>query len=175
LFLQSKASSAKIEDLAATIATDDGELKDATVIREKEAADFATNDAELSDVIDTLGRAISILEREMAKNPAALAQVDTSSIDSLVKSLSAIVDAAAFSSVDKQKLVALVQSQQGSDEDELGAPAAALYKTHSTNILDVLEDLKEKAEEQLSNLRKAETNTKHNYETVVGHKCTVAL
>merc|ERR1719384_246626 len=35
---------------------------------------------------------------------------------------------------------------------------------HSTNILEVLQDLKEKAEEQLSNLRKAETNTKHNYE-----------
>merc|ERR1719384_1249765 len=35
---------------------------------------------------------------------------------------------------------------------------------HSTNILEVLEDLKGKAEEQLSNLRKAETNTKHNYE-----------
>merc|ERR1719384_2227173 len=35
---------------------------------------------------------------------------------------------------------------------------------HSTNILEVLQDLKEKAEEQLSALRNAETNTKHNYE-----------
>jgi hypothetical protein len=45
----------------------------------------------------------------------------------------------------------------------LGAPAAATYKTHSTNILDVLEDMKEKAEEQLSELRKAETSAKQNF------------
>merc|ERR1711920_128441 len=51
-----------------------------------------------------------------------------------------------------------------SDDSELGAPAAAVYKTHSTSILDVLDDLKEKAEEQLSDLRKAETNTQHNYD-----------
>merc|ERR1719323_2885934 len=46
---------------------------------------------------------------------------------------------------------------------DMGAPAAAAYKSHSTGILDVLEDLKEKAEEQLSKLRKAETSAKHNY------------
>merc|ERR1740129_2188408 len=62
--------------------------------------------------------------------------------------------------------MALVQSQQGddADDDELGSPAAAAYKTHSGNILDVLEDLKEKAEGQLSDLRKAEVNTKHNFD-----------
>merc|ERR1712087_763155 len=77
-----------------------------------------------------------------------------------------IVDAAAFSTADKNKLVALVQSKQNSDADdgEIGAPAAAVYKTHSGNILDVLEDMKEKAEEQLSDLRKAETNTAHNFD-----------
>merc|ERR1712217_878455 len=161
-----EASAAKIEDLAANIAKDEAELKDATVIRKKEAGEFAANEAELLDVIDTLGRAINILSREMAKNPAAFAQIDTSNMQALVSSMSAIVDAAAFSTADKNKLVALVQSKQSSDADdgEIGAPAAAVYKTHSTNILDVLEDMKEKAEEQLSDLRKAETNTAHNYD-----------
>merc|ERR1740120_138448 len=161
-----EASAGKIDDLAASIAKDEAELKDATVIRKKEAGEFAANEAELLDVIDTLGRAISIIGREMAKNPAAFAQIDTSNIQSLVSAMSAIVDAAAFSSADKNKLVALVQSKQNSDADdgEIGAPAAAVYKTHSGNILDVLEDLKEKAEEQLSALRKAETNTAHNYD-----------
>merc|ERR1719512_206364 len=78
----------------------------------------------------------------------------------------AILDAAALSSSDQHKLTALVQSQQSddADEDELGSPAAAAYKTHSGNILDVLEDLKEKAEGQLSDLRKAESNNRHNFE-----------
>merc|ERR1719444_187515 len=161
-----EASAAKIEDLAANIAKDESEKKDATVIRKKEVGEFKANEAELLDVIDTLGRAINILSREMAKNPAAFAQIDTSNMQALINSMSAIVDAAAFSSADKTKLVALVQSQQNSDADdgEIGAPDAAVYKTHSGNILDVLEDLKEKAEEQLSALRKAETNTAHNYD-----------
>jgi len=62
-------------------------------------------------------------------------------------------------------LTALVQSQQGADadEDEFGAPAAAVYKSHSSSIFDVLEDLKEKAEGQLAELRKAESSTKHNF------------
>merc|ERR1712217_992109 len=161
-----EASAAKIEDLAANIATDEKELKDATLIRDKETKEFQANEAELLSVIDTWGRAINILSREMAKNPAAFAQIDTSNIQALVSSMSAIVDAAAFSTADKNKLVALVQAKQGSDADdgEIGAPAAAVYKTHSGNILDVLEDMKEKAEEQLSDLRKAETNTAHNYD-----------
>merc|ERR1711972_1161117 len=126
------ASAAKIEDLAANIAKDEAELKDATVIRKKEAGEFAANEAELLDVIDTLGRAINILSREMAKNPAAFAQIDTSSMKSLVSSLSAIVDAAGFPGADKKKLIALVQQDSEADDSEFGAPAAAVYKTHSS-------------------------------------------
>merc|ERR1719502_535102 len=45
-----------------------------------------------------------------------------------------------------------------------GAPAAATYKSQSGGIVDVLEDLKEKAEGELAEARKAESNTKHNFE-----------
>merc|ERR1719378_569925 len=78
--------------------------------------------------------------------------------------MEAVVDAAAFSGHDKKKLMALVQSSADSDDEDVNAPAGAVYKTHSTSIFDLLEDLKEKAEGELSNLRKAETNSKHNYE-----------
>jgi len=161
-------SVAKIEELGASLAKDTADLKDATVIREAEASEFSTNEAELEESIDTLGRAIAVIEREMSKNPAAFAQMDVSTVDSLVKAMSSLVEAAAFSSADKQKLMALVQAKQGSSSDDaddlFGAPAATVYKSHSSNILDVLEDLKEKAEEELSSLRKAETNAKHNFE-----------
>jgi len=153
---------AKIEDLASAIATNSADLKSATAIRVKEAADFAKAESELVDSVDTLSRAIAILEREMAKNPAAFAQMDTSSIEKMVSSFSAIIDAASFSNADKNKLAALIQSRS-SDDQEPGAPAAATYKTHSTNIVDVLEDLKESAEAELADLRKAETSAKHNF------------
>merc|ERR1719210_246189 len=161
-----EASTGRIEDLAGSIGTDEKDLNDATVIHRKEAEDFAANDAELSDSINTLSRAIGILEKEMAKNPAAFAQIDASSLDGLLKSIGAVIEAAAFPIADKQKLLALVQTQQGdaADDDAPGAPAPAVYKTHSTNILDVLDDLKEKAEEELASLRKAFANSKHNFD-----------
>jgi len=161
-----EASTSKIADLASAISTNEADLKGATGIRTKEASDFAASEKELVDVIDTLGRAITVLEREMKKNPAALAQINTKGYQGLLDSLNAVVDAAAFSAVDKKRLAALVQQQENSDEDdsEFGAPAVAAYKTHSGSIVDVLEDLKEKAEGQLSDLRKAEVAAKHNYD-----------
>merc|ERR1712127_17126 len=135
-------------------------------IRKKENAEFTKNEAELMDALDTLERAIRILSKEMEKNPAALAQIDTSSTQRLVQTLGAVIDAAGFAGADRTKLVALVQSQQGSqnDDEELGAPAAATYKSHSSGIIDVLEDMKEKAEAELKDLRNEETGSQHNYD-----------
>jgi len=159
------AAQTKIEELAGSISTTDKQLQSAKDVRTKEAADFQASEAELIDTIDTLSRTLGVLEREMAKNPAALAQMDWSSTMRLTSSLGALVDAAAFSSADKQKLLALVQSQEGDEagDMELGAPAAASYKSGSSGIVDVLEDLKEKAEEELASIRKAEANAKHNF------------
>merc|ERR1719482_658407 len=113
------ASASKIEDLAAAITADGTELKEATTVREKEAADFAASEAELVDSVGTLGRAINIIEREMAKNPALVQQVESGDMGKLLKSLSTVIDAAAFSISDREHLVALVQNrQQGTAEDE---------------------------------------------------------
>jgi len=159
------SSTAAIEELAAAIATAEKELSDATLIREKEHADFAASEAEMVDAIDTLTRAIAVLEREMQKNPAALMQVDTANMAGVVQALTAVLDAAAFSSTDVKKLAALVQSKQSDDgeDEDLGAPAPKAYKTHSTSIVEVLENLKDKAEGELTDARRAETNSQHNF------------
>jgi len=77
-----------------------------------------------------------------------------------------VIDAASFSATDKDHLLALVQAQQEAVEDDgdVGAPAGATYKTHSTGILDVLSDLQEKAEAKLAELRKAEKTARHNFD-----------
>jgi len=160
---QIEACNGKIEDLSAAISADEKELKEATAIREKEVTTFESAEKELVEAIDSLDRAIGILQKEMNNNPASLAQIDTSNLDNMIKSLGAIIDAASFSARDQKNLAALVQSQQGSEDEEMGAPAAAVYKSHSGGIFDILEDMKEKAENQLGELRKAESTTKHNY------------
>ena len=142
------AATTEIEELANSISKDDADLKAATEIREKEAADFSAVESELVDTIDTLDRAITILEEEMSKNAALLQHnhVNSPTTKAFIAALNTVVDAAGMHANDKQKLLALVQDKQ-SDEDgdeELGAPAGAKYETHSTNIVEVLEDLKEK-------------------------------
>merc|ERR1719247_4027740 len=87
----------------------------------------------------------------------------------VVSTISTIVDAASFSTHDKQRLLALVQSNQGEDDgldghELLGAPDPAAYESKSGGIVDVLEDMKDKAETQLSESRKAEMTAKQNYE-----------
>jgi len=74
-----------------------------------------------------------------------------------------VIDAAAFSGDDKQKLLGLIQNMQGDDDAELGAPAPDAYKSHSGGIIDTLTDMKDKAEAELSEARKAEANSQHNY------------
>mmetsp|Transcript_35059 Transcript_35059/g.81389 ORF Transcript_35059/g.81389 Transcript_35059/m.81389 type:complete len:707 (-) Transcript_35059:70-2190(-) len=155
-----ESSMSKIESLAGATSASGTELKEASEIRAKEEKDHLAGEKELLNVIDALERALAILEREMQKGSTSFAQVDASATENLMQSLSAIVEAAGISSVDRQKLLLLVQSQ----EDEQGAPAAAVYKSHSINIFDLLEDLKAKAESQLSDLRKAEADAKHNFE-----------
>merc|ERR1711974_258654 len=52
----------------------------------------------------------------------------------------------------------------GESDEDAGAPAAAVYKSQSGGILDTLESLQGKAEDQLANLRKEEANNLHNFE-----------
>jgi chromosome segregation ATPase len=158
-----EAATGKIEDLAGKIATAEQELKDATEIRKKEEADFLKEEATLVEAIDELTRAIGIIEKEMAKNPAAFVQADTSSIEGIVNALSAVTDAAGLDVATTQKLSAFLQEKASEEDGDDGAPDPAAYKSHSKGILDVLDDLKTKAEDELAALRKAESNTKQNY------------
>jgi len=157
-------SNTKIEKLTGSIAADEKELEEATAIRDKEAADFAAAEGELMDDVDTLERAIGILEKELAKNPAAFAQIDGTNTAAMVQALGAVVDAAGFQSSDKNRLVALVQNQNDGEDEELGAPAAKVYESKAGGIVDVLADMKDKAEGELGDLRKAENSAKHNFD-----------
>jgi len=160
------ALSSKVEDLGASISANDADLKAATTIREKELKEFVATQKELDDAINTLERAINILERRMHGSAMLQAQVSRRDIRQVVRTLSTIVDAAALSIHDKQKLLGLVQSsdEEDDDDDAFGAPMPEVYKSRSESITDVLEDLKQKAVAQLQDVRREEMNAKHNFE-----------
>jgi len=151
----------KIDDVAKKIAVDTKDLTAATEIRTKEAADFSAADADLAETIDMLSRAIGIIE----KNMRATGFVQGGNKE-VVTALNALLQASSISSGDKSTLTALVQQAQGDDDDFLqsAAPAPKAYESQSGGILDILEDMKEKAVAMKNDGVKAEMNTKHAYE-----------
>ena len=98
----------------------------------------------LMELVDTLDRAIRIVSNVMSKSPAAFNQMNTSNIQSMLQGIGDVLDAAGFSGKDKTNL------------------AAEVYQSQSGGILDVLEDMKEKVQGQLNDLRKAEVNNRQN-------------
>merc|ERR1719428_495109 len=155
----------KADDLVASIAADEADLKNATEIRAKEAAAFAAEEKELLEIIDMLQRAISILEKEMSKGASMLQLRHAGTV---AQALSIMVQASAFSSADASRLTEFLQSsQQDSDDDGgLNAPDVAAYEGHSGGIIATLEGLLDKAEAELDKSRKAETSALHNYEVL---------
>jgi len=82
---------------------------------------------------------------------------------SLLQALTVMVDASMISSSDSKVLTALVQSQSDEDDEDTGAPAAAVYKGHSGGIIDTLESLLDKAKNALEKARATETSSKNNF------------
>jgi hypothetical protein len=162
---ESAALETKIEELSNDINVDEADLTAATKIRDQEGADFAAEEKELTEVISMLDRATAILTREMAKTGTA-AMLQLKSATSLADALSVMVQASVLSSADASRLTTLVQTTVDSDDndEDPGAPAAAVYKGHSEGIIGTLEGLNEKAQAQLDKARKTETANLQNYQ-----------
>jgi len=152
------ASEDKVEDLVASLSTDEATLKEATAVRATENADYVAVETEARETISALERAIGILQ----KGGAAFAQVQKAG--SFVQAVSVMVQASSISSADAGRLTALVQSSSDDDDDNTGAPAAAVTESHSGGIIQTLQGLLDKASEQLETAQKKEEAALHNFE-----------
>jgi len=156
----SQALTAKVEELGSSISGDESDLKAATEIREKAAAEFVAEKKEMVETISALERAIGILEREMRKGGAMLQLQGSKGV---LQALTTLVKAQELSSSDASTLTSLVQSSESDDDAELGAPDPSAYKGHSGGIVETLENLLEKARNQLEASEKKEVNEQHNF------------
>merc|ERR1719337_636159 len=147
-----------VEEISASIAGNEADLKAATSVRADETKTFAAEEKELNEVADTLDRAIAVLSR------AGSSLMQVQSAKNVVEAFRLMVDASVLSSADASRLTALVQSQSSDEDADAGAPDAAAYVSHSGNIIDTLQGLKEKALEQLGDARKKESTALHNFE-----------
>jgi chromosome segregation ATPase len=155
-----QTTTASIEEVAGEIATAEADLAAATKIRDTENADFKTFEADVTDTIDTIERAIGVIEKGLTGG-ASMMQFHAGGV---VKALASMVAAEAISSSDGKKLTALLQSD--SDDDDTGAPAATVFENSegSGNILDSLNGLLDKANSELEGARATEKSSLQSFE-----------
>merc|ERR550514_1638406 len=156
------AKTGEIADLGTAISTKEKELVDAESVYKGEKADSDASEKELIDSIDELSGAIVQL-----KKGASLVQVQKK-LQPFADVLGRIVDATGVNVARKRALAGFLQSEDKEDADlTLNAPQGNVDiggGGHSGGIMQTLEDMKAKAEGQLSDVRKAAMESKHNYD-----------
>jgi len=160
----SQVLQSKISDSASDVSDSEAELKEATSIREGDNKAFSAVEQALVKDVNMLENALSIVQKEM-KGGAFLQSEDQVSAQKVVQAMKVMLEAASISSSDANRLNALIQTTSSDEDDEenLGAPAAAVSENQSGGIVGVLQGLLEKAEEQLDKARKEEQQAAHEY------------
>jgi hypothetical protein len=144
----------KIAELGGKIDAFEADLKEATDLRKEARADYQTEHKDYSESVDALDRAIAILKRQShdrKQTEAFLQQV--SQLDR--------VPAAA-----KRTIAAFLATDQEITQDPLSvsAPQANAYEFQSGGVVEMLEKLKDKFQDERNQLEKDELNQKHAFE-----------
>merc|ERR1719456_1422235 len=156
------AKESEITELGTAISTKEGELTEAGSNRAAEQDNFKAEEKELVDSVDELAGAIVQLKRG-----ASLIQV-RKSLQPITDALSKILAASRVSTLRKKQLGAFLQAQED-DGLSLKTPQGTVDVGgggHSAGIMSTLNDMKTKAEDQLSAARKGDMEAAHNFNMV---------
>jgi len=147
--------SKEIAGLDEDISVWEGDKKASTEVREMENADYMATHKDYSESVDALERAIAVLKKQAYdRGQAELMQVN---------SLKLIPDHA-------KKVISAFLSQGdelGQDPMSVSAPQANAYEFQSQGVVDMLEKLHDKFEDERTDLEKEESNARHAYEMLV--------
>merc|ERR1719199_1605910 len=129
-------------------------MKEATAVREKEHDDFQVEHKDYSESLDALDRAIVVLKKK---------DFDREQASSLLQQVSLL---ARVPEKARRTIAAFLATDVEIRQDPLSvsAPEAAAYEFQSGGVVDMLENLKEKFEDELRDLEKEEMNAEHAYE-----------
>jgi len=158
-------NTAALEELGADIAKKQAEAAEAKKVRNGENSDFQAAEKELVDSIDMLGRAIIVLKRGVS---LLSGRAGSKKYEEIAQGLNAVVMAAGSWGVNAKDQLALKSFLQNQEDDLslVQQPQAASYdyENHSGGIVSTLNDMKDKAEATLADLRREEMKAKHAYE-----------
>jgi len=148
----------EVATLGTEVASKNKDLDEAKALRAKEAADFAAIEKDLATSIDQLGKAADIIGKAM--KPAFLqgtSKVDAQKgLDTALKVINKILDAGNINMATHKGLAGLLQTGDfTADEDS---------QPSSGGIVEKIEEMKEKAEEELTAARTAETKKQQDFD-----------
>jgi len=160
---------ARIDEAGSSAAAKSDELRSATNVRNNENSDFKAAQKELVDAVDTLGRAVVIIKRELSfvQGGAKSNSEITKKLSALSGALGSIIEASWMDSSSRSKLKSFMSTDMD-EELSLKQPQASVkaYESKSGGIVATLEDMKDKAEDALNNLRREETKARHAFELI---------
>ncbi len=166
-----------VENLERDIGTWKSDQKGATAVREKEKLDFQATHRDYSESIDALERAIYTLKKQNfdRKQAAdALLQVDVAAKKSAQSAtvLAAWLARGKFDSVSAFLEMSANEAQAADSGSadvgmDVSAPEANGYEFQSGGVIQMLQQLEDKFNEELSSLSKEEKNTAHAYELMM--------
>jgi len=163
----------EIATLGSTIAAKETELASATKARASEAEVFAAAEKELVKSVDEASRAYTALSKGMALMQGGNRAEAQKQMEAVKSALNAIIGAVSIKTESKRKLKSFLQQTQtdangADDELSLKQPQAKMvaYESKSGGILATIKDMQEKAEAELSDLRKKEMSNTHNFKMI---------
>lgn len=165
------AKADEIATLGSTIAAKEGELATATKARASEADVFTAAEKELVKSVDEASRAYTALSKGMALLQGGRKAEAKKQMEAVKSALNTILSAISIKTESKRKLKAFLQqssTEAADDELTLKQPQAKMvaYESKSGGILDTIKEMKEKAEGELSDLRKKEMSNSHNFKMI---------
>jgi|Transcript_87664 hypothetical protein len=139
----------EVAALQQEVAAHEADAKSATAVRNKEHEAYVAQHLDLSESVDAIAKAISILKSRSADIAQSLLQVSSLKL------------------VPPQSKAVLTSFLSMHAGEVQGAPEANAYEFQSGGVVDMLEKLKLKFEDQRFLLEKEEMNAKANYEVLM--------
>jgi len=147
-----------IQGHEADIATWTGDMKALKAVRAKERADYELTHKDYSESIDALERAIAVLKKAR-NNTGRVEQAAFAQLMNMDRVPSEV----------KHAILGFLAQDPETDDGFLtrGAPEAAGYEFQSTSVIEMLEKLETKFNDERTQLEKEEANARHAFEMLV--------
>jgi hypothetical protein len=135
------------------VSAEETELANAKSIRDEEHAVYLASEKELSETVDSLERASTVVKNNLGLMQGRVA----TAVQAMAAGLHKVIEASWVNDHERSVVQSLLQASDGDEQ----TPVA--YTSSSGGIVDTLTDMRDKAEESLSSTRKEEMDAAHSY------------